>query len=181
MKMPDELPKTHEALGHEIDRLHESAKWSSQGQFEQMKIWRLANLLFGLPAAVLAAISGGTGLANVHSADPSSTPAILALLSAGFGAALTTLNPSRRVTQAQAAGNAYLEVQTAARQLLNVDLVEMSFADARAKLEELTVRRDEINKTADPPSRLAYWRAKRNLTKDGGQDYEIDNGKGGGQ
>jgi hypothetical protein len=180
MEMPENLPSSHEALGKEVDRLHESAMWSSQGQFEQMKIWRLANLVFGLPAAVLAAISGGTGLAAANSPDPSTTPAVLALIAAGFGAALTTLNPSRRVTQAQGAANAYLEVQTAARQLLGIDLVKLSFEDARAKLQELTVRRDEVNKTADPPGRFAYWRSKRNLSKDGGQDYEIDEPKVGG-
>jgi len=154
-------------LADEINRIHESCLWSSQGQFEQMKLWRSLNLVFGVPAAILAAIAGGTGLAgnNTH------VPGVLALISAGFGAALTTLNPSRRVTQSQASANAYLELQTAARQLLLVKLVTLSEEDAHTELDNLTERRDDANKTADPPSTYAYWRAKRNIQKGGGQTY----------
>lgn len=158
------------SIADEIDRIHESALWSAQGQFEQMKLWRLANLVFGVPAAVLAAVAGGTGLAAQHKAT---APAVLALLAAGFGAALTTLNPSRRVTQCQASGNAYMELQAAARQLLTIDLARLDYDAAREELTKLSVRRDEINRAADPPSRFGYWRAKKNISK-GGQTYEAD-------
>jgi hypothetical protein len=174
MKRPENLPKSHALLADEIERIHESAMWSAQCQFEQMKLWRWANLVLGVPAAVLAAVSGGTGLAEARDGDVSSWPAILALLAAAFGAALTTLNPARRVTQSQASGNAFLEVQTAARQLLLLDLADLSVAHARDQLRELSARRDELNKTADPPGRLAYWLAKRNLEKNNGQVYEVD-------
>jgi hypothetical protein len=158
------------ALAQEINRIHESLAWSGQIQFEQLKLWRGMNMILGLPAAVLAAVSGGTGLAQEHS---TAVPAVLALIAAGFGAALTTLNPSRRAGSAQSAANAYLEIQTAARQLLLVDLETLSRQEAREQLAEITVRRDEVNRTADPPSRYAYWRARRNFKK-GGQTYEAD-------
>ncbi|ADT99182.1 hypothetical protein Mspyr1_25480 [Mycolicibacterium gilvum Spyr1] len=158
------------ALAEEVHRIHESVAWSAQTQFEQLKLWRGMNMILGVPAAILAAISGGTGLAQHHAAT---VPAVLALISAGFGAALTTLNPSRRASQAQAAANAYLELQTAARQLLLVDLNNLSGDGPRDKLAELTVRRDEVNRTADPPGRYAHWRARRNVRK-GGQAYEVD-------
>lgn len=169
LKLP-EVPANLKSIADEIHRIHESAVWSGQGQFEQLKFWRAMNMVLGLPAAVLAAISGGTGLA---SDGVGTTPAILALIAAGFGAALTTLNPSRRVAQAQAAANAYLELQTTARQLLTVDLQKLPYEDVRNQLTELTVRRDEVNRTADPPGTYAYWRAKRNL-RAGGQTYERD-------
>ena len=167
---PNSMSSELNAIADEVDRLHESSAWSAQGQFEQVKIWRMANLVFGLPAAVLAAIAGGTGLAAEQQTN---VPAVLALIAAGFGAALTTLNPSRRVTQSQAASNAYLELQTAARQLLTIDLATLAYADAREELTKLSVRRDEINRSADPPSRFAYWRARKNILK-GGQTYETD-------
>ncbi len=144
--------------------------WSAQGQFEQMKLWRLTNLVLGVPAATLAAISGGTGLAT-HTSN--GIPAILALIAAAFGAALTTLNPSRRVAQSYAAANAYLEVQTAARQLLTIDLPHSDRSAAREALAKLSERRDEINKTADPPNIYARWRARRNI-ETGGQAYIAD-------
>lgn len=170
MKSPPGLPEELSSIAAELDRLHESALWSAQIQFEQMKVWRLANLVLGVPAAVLAAVSGGTGLAAT---SPTRAPAILALIAAGFGAGLTTLNPSRRVTQAQSTGNAYLEVQTAARQLLTIDLYHFNYDESRDALKNLTDRRDEINRAADPPGRFAYRRAKRNI-KQGGQSYEAD-------
>lgn len=159
-------------IADEADRIHESSLYSSQGQFEQAKLWRLLNLVLGVPASALAAVSGGTGLAG-HSGT---LPGILALIAAAFGATLTTVNASRRMTQAQSSANAFLELQTAARQFLTIDLADMSRDNARDALRNLTNTRDELNKTADPPSRYAYWLAQRNIKK-GGQAYEADEGK----
>ena len=157
-------------IASELHRLHESVLWSAQGQFEQMKYWRALNLVLGVPAAVLAAISGGTGLA---AKSTTYVPAILALIAAGFGAALTTLNPSRRVAQAQASANAYLELQTTFRQLLTIKLSTMTRAEALDALASLSDRRDEVNRTADPPGWYAYWRSKRAIGA-GGQSYVAD-------
>lgn len=174
MIIPSSIPEALSPIAKELHRLHESLMWSSQVQFEQMKLWRAMNISLGTPAAVLAAVSGGTGLAS----DGLATfPSVLALFAAAFGAALTTLNPSRRVSQAQASANAYLELQTEARQLLTIDLSSAPREDAREQLATLTTRRDEVNKTADPPGSYARWRATKNL-KRGGQSYEVDKENG---
>lgn len=170
LAIPAGLSAEIQPIAAEVHRIHEAAMWSSQGQFEQMKFWRLANLFLGLPAATLAAISGGTGLAT-HTSN--GIPAVLALIAAGFGAALTTLNPSRRVAQSYASANAYLEVQTAARQLLTIDLPHSDRDSARQALAKLSERRDEINKAADPPNFYARWRARHNIEA-GGQTYAAD-------
>jgi hypothetical protein len=170
LAIPVGLSGDVQPIAEEVHRIHEAAMWSAQGQFEQMKFWRLANLVLGLPAAALAAISGGTGLAT-HTSN--GIPAVLALIAAGFGAALTTLNPSRRVAQSYASANAYLEVQTSARQLLTIDLPHSDRDSAREALAKLSARRDDINKSADPPNSYARWRAKRNIDG-GGQSYAAD-------
>jgi hypothetical protein len=170
IEIPKDLDPKLQAMAEEISRIHENVLWSAQGQFEQMKLWRAMNAVLGVPAAVLAAISGGTGLA---ARTVTAGPAILALIAAGFGAGLTTLNPSRRVSQSQGSANAYLELQTVARQLLTVDLASLSVEDARGRLTELTARRDEVNKTSDPPGWYAYWRASRNVNR-GRQSHEVD-------
>lgn len=157
----------------ELKRLEESAAYSAQAQFEQAKFWRGLNLVIGVPAAVLAAVSGVAGLSNVANRVMA---AYLALGAAALGALLTTLNTNRRTTQAHSAGNAYLEVQTAARQLREIDLPVFSYEDARNQLQEITARRDEINKTADIPAFYAYWKGKRNITKKR-QTYEVDSQK----
>jgi hypothetical protein len=168
--IPHGLSPELQPIAQETHRLHESALHSAQGQFEQAKLWRALNMILGIPAAVLAAISGGTSLSSPHDGT---IPGVLALLAAGLGATLTTVNASRRMTQAQASANAYLALQTAARQFLTIDLPKLSYDESRAELKRLSSQRDELNNTADPPSAYAYWRASRNLRR-GGQDYEVD-------
>lgn len=158
------------AIEDELKRLEESAMFSAQQQFEQMKLWRGVNLSLGLPAAVLAAAAGATGLAATTGRV---IAGILALTAAAFGALLTTVNASHRMNQAASAANAYLEIQTAARQLREIDLPDMSIDDARASLSELTSRRDEQNKTAEPSGWLSRRRARANIAE-GGQTYAVD-------
>ncbi|MFE5093669.1 SLATT domain-containing protein [Streptomyces sp. NPDC056638] len=167
--IPGDLPGSHRPIALEADRLHESALWSAQGQFEQAKLWRLINLLMGVPAAALAAISGGTALGG----DLGVWPGVLALISAALTATLTTVNASRRMTQAQSSANAYLQLQSATRQFLAIDLADLSRDDARETLRNLTNTRDELNKTSDPPGRLAYRKSSKNING-GSQLYTVD-------
>lgn len=163
-------PRRRTAIEAELHRLEESATYSSQMQFEQAKLWRGVNLGLGLPASTLAAVSGATALASTAGRLAAG---VLALAAAGFGAVLTTVNSSHRMNQSASAANAYLEIQTAARQAREIDLPVLSIEEARGVLAELTARRDEQNKTAEPPGRRAYRRAKANITG-GGQDYAVD-------
>jgi uncharacterized protein (DUF1800 family) len=157
-------------IGAELSRLEESAMWSAQGQFEQSKRWRGVNLGLGVPTSVLAAVSGATALADVKRGV---VAGVLALLAAGFGAILTTVNASQRQNKASAGANAYLEIQTAARQYRQIDLPYDDVDEARAHLAELTARRDEQNKTSEPISKAAYKKARKNI-ESGGQSYAAD-------
>jgi hypothetical protein len=159
-----------EAIRAESLRLEESVTQSAQNQFEQAKLWRGVNLALGVPAAALAAIAGGTGLAGVAGRVPA---AIMALVSAALAGVLTTLNAGRRVTQAHSSANAYLALETELRQFRTIDLHRLEFEEARQQLNEFTGRTGEVNKTADIPSRLAHALAQRNIKK-GRQTYEVD-------
>jgi len=162
--------RRRKAIQDELKKLEESAMYSAQMQFEQTKQWRGVNLSLGLPASILAAVSGATALASTTGRI---TAGILALAAAGFGAILTTINASHRMNQAAAAANAYLEIQTATRQAREIDLPDWPLDEARSALAELTARRDEQNKTAEPPNRRSYRRAKANIEA-GGQTYTVD-------
>ncbi len=169
----DEARRT--AIHDELERLEESGKYSAQGQFEQAKRWRGVNFGLGTPTSVIAAVGGGMALAE----DSLATVAgVLGLLAAAGTAILTTLNSQHRMNVAVATGNAYLEVQTAARQAREVDLPYVSVDDARITLERLTAKRDEQNRIADLPSRKAYKQAQKNI-QGGGQTYEVDKKKRG--
>ncbi|MFF9070259.1 SLATT domain-containing protein [Streptomyces sp. NPDC014891] len=154
----------------EFRRLEESAMWSAQCQFEEGKRWRATHWLLGLPATLLAAVAGTTALVESTGATAAG---ILALLSAGLGAVLTTVNAPQRATQAITAANAYLAIQTAARQHREIDLPDWSPVEAREALAALTTRRDEQNAGAEPPSRRAYRKARANMGA-GGQTYSVD-------
>ncbi|WP_279579199.1 hypothetical protein [Fodinicola feengrottensis] len=73
------------ALDEEFQRLEESAMYSAQNQFEVAKQWRGVNLMLGLPASVLAAVSGATALASTTGRL---WAGLLALAAAAFGAIL---------------------------------------------------------------------------------------------
>lgn len=162
--------RRREAIVNELKRLEESAMYSAQMQFEETKFWRGVNLALGLPTSLLAAVAGTTAL--VESAGRV-TAGILALVSAGFGAALTTVNASQRMNRAAAAANAFLEIQTAARQAREIDLPVMSLGEARNVLADLTARRDNQNKASEIPGRRAYGRARSTIGR-GGQRYAVD-------
>lgn len=173
--MPDEPTDDQsvrrKAIAAELQRVEESAKYSAQIQFEQAKQWRSVNLGLGVPTSVLATISGTAVLAEDAYAV---LAGVLALLAAAGGAILTTLNASNRMNRASAAANAYLEIQTGARQARLVDLQHQSLDEARALLTDLTTRRDDQNRSAEPPNRRAYRKGQKNIER-GGQDYAIDN------
>lgn len=168
--MNDSDSDRRQALDGELRRLEESAMDSAQNQFEQAKQWRGINLLLGIPASLLAAVSGATALASTANAF---WAGILALAAAGFGAVLTTVNAAHRTNQATSAANAYLEIQTAARQARLLDLPTANVSEMRTVITEITARRDEQNKTAEPPNRWSRKRAKRNIDS-GGQTYGVD-------
>lgn len=170
MTHPPSEESRREAISKELHRIEESCQYSAQIQFEQTKQWRAVNLWLGLPASMLAAVAGATALADTAGRIAAG---IIALIAAGFGAVLTTVNAAHRMNRASSAANAYLEIQTAARQARELDLPGWDLDEARAALGELTARRDEQNKTAEPPNKRAYRRAQKNIAS-GGQTYAID-------
>jgi hypothetical protein len=166
----DVSPSGKARIRAELDRIEESAEYSAQAQFEQAKLWRGINLLFGVPTAALAGIAGATALASTTDRI---VAGIIALCAAGLGAVAATLNASQRTEQAQAAGNLYLALQSDARIAREIDLDRQTLDDARGALADLRVRQDEINQGAGLPSFYAYWRARRNLAQ-GRQTYAVD-------
>lgn len=165
-------------IGREALRIHESAVFSAQGQFEQAKFWRQINVWLGVAAAIAAAIAGAAGLAG--SRFPSNLrilvdviAGILALVAAALSSTMATINASRRMSQAQSAANGYLRLQTLSRQLVLVDLLHLDYDQARTQLEQLSTTQSELNKSAEPIGWLSYRRAQKNIAA-GGQTYDVD-------
>lgn len=178
IKLPSGLVGDLIPIGREALRIHESAQFSAQAQFEQAKIWRGINFWLGAPAAVFAALAGsailGSDTWGIGGISGSTIGGLLALVASALAAILTTVNASRRQSQSQSSGNAFLQLQTAARQFSTIDIKKLSYEDARDALNNLTNSRDELNKTADVPSKRAYRTAKRNIDTERGQGYAVD-------
>jgi hypothetical protein len=149
-------------LADELARIEESADYSAQGQFEQFKSWRRCFYWLGGTAAALAGAAGATGVARI--ADGIVAGA-LALVAAGLGALVTTLDPAGHGARASESGNAYLALRNDARRVLHLDLPHADLDASRQKLEKLAKRNDELNAAAEPPSPRAYRRANRNIER----------------
>ena len=164
---PDLVP-----IGNEINRLHESYMWNAQMQFEAVRFWKSVYIILGSTSAGIATFAGGKGLAG----NNPKLAGIGALISAAMGFTLTALNPTRRVTQAQAVAAQYQEGQIKARQAITIHLSRLSVQEAQDLLENLTEKNLELHKVADPPNAYLYWKAKRSIEKKGRQNYAVDKG-----
>ncbi|MER7536942.1 SLATT domain-containing protein [Streptomyces sp. NPDC097704] len=166
----DSDTRRRRAIEAELRRIEESAMYSAQSQFEETKRWRTVHVLLGVPATLLAALAGTTALVE---STGRTAAGILALVASGLGAVLTTVNAPQRSARAAASANAFLEIQTAARQHREIDLDHWSSEEARQALTALTARRDEQNAKAEVPGRRAYRKAQANL-RAGTQTYAVD-------
>lgn len=168
--VPAGVPADLQEIGKELSRIEESARYSSQGQFEQAKLWRKVNAILGTFAAIVTAAAGVLTFATDDLDVWAGATAIGAAL---LVAVITTIAPERRADRAERAANAYLAIQARARRSLLVELESMIKADALARVEELTAARDDTNRGADPISKVARTKAYNNI-ESGGQVYGVD-------
>jgi hypothetical protein len=159
-----------EQIRKEAERVHESAMYSAQTQFEYSKSWRRVDRWLGGIAALLAALSAAGGLSEVLSAKGAG---IVALCSAGIGAVAATLGAPKSKDRAHASANALLALQQDARIFLSIDLPHLEEDEAREQLQTLVARLQELNATAEIPSARAWSKARKNVEQ-GGQEYRAD-------
>jgi hypothetical protein len=168
--VPLAVPADLQEIGRELSRLEESARWSSQSQFEQAKFWRGWNLWLGIPAFVLGVASGAAVLGDYA---PDWIVGALALGGAALAGIMTILSAERRSDRAANDANAFHDIQVEARQYLHMDLSTANEEGARQWVRDLTQRYSEIRRGADPIMRLSYDRAGKNI-REGGQSFGVD-------
>ena len=89
----------------------------------------------------------------------------LALNSAIPGSFQTVLGASKRQATAERSGNLYLEIRNSARRLPHIDMRTLSFEETRRRLEQITLRQEEINRASDPPSWIAIRIGQRHAAQ----------------
>lgn len=158
------------AIRVEVERIHESAVHSAQGQFEAAKLWRLVHWTLGVLAAALSTVAAML----VFASDAQLLSGACAVLAAIAAAILTSARPDKLAERAQGSGNGYTTLRNVARRLRDIQVPADSLPDLREALIGLADRASELDHSAEPIPRWAYKRAKRNIERDGGQTFEVD-------
>lgn len=162
--------RLREEIRAEASRVHESAMYSAQTQFEYSLTWRRIDRWVGGLAAALASVSAAGGLSEVLSAR---WAGLLALLAALTGAIATTLGAPKAKDRAHSTANALLALQQDARIFINIDLGNTELDEASEHLRSLVARQQELNAAAEIPSHRAWKKGKENIAG-GGQTYDVD-------
>lgn len=158
------------AIRDEASRIHESAVFSAQGQYEAAKVWRAVHWTLGGLTSVISAFAAVLTFAS----DAQMLCGVLAVVAALTAAVLTTSRPDRLAERAAARGNDYTALRNDVRRLLNVQAPSDSVSALRTALDGLAGRVSELDHAADPIPRFAYKAAKRNVEGDGGQTFVAD-------
>ncbi|MEU6847442.1 hypothetical protein ABZ930_36825 [Streptomyces sp. NPDC046716] len=101
-----------DVVGSQVAGLRVECEEQARKNRFRRQFWRFTHAALGLLAAVLAGISGATGLSSADARIPA---AVLALISAGLGAAITFLKPEVHQQAAHARRRAYLALEVEAR------------------------------------------------------------------
>lgn len=158
------------AIRDEASRIHESAVFSAQGQFEAAKVWGTVHWSLGGFVAVISALSAVLTFAS----EVQMLSGALAVLAALAAAVLTTGRPDRLAERAAARGNDYTALRNDVRRLLSVHAPNDSISALRKRLDGIAGRAAGLDQEADPIPRFAYKAAKRNIEGDGGQTFRAD-------
>lgn len=158
------------AIHAEVARVHESAVFSAQGQFEAAKAWRTLHWTLGVLTAGLSTLAAVLTFAT----DAQVASGILAVVAAIAAALLTSSRPDKLAERAVARGNDYTTLRNDARRVLHVQVPSDEISVLREALDGLAERASDLDHTSDPIPRFAYNKAKRNIDRDGGQQFEVD-------
>jgi hypothetical protein len=171
MKVPDSADSSQrDSIRDEVSRIHESAVYSAQGQFEAAKVWRTIHWSLGGLTAALSTLAAVLTFAT----ESQVASGILAVLSAVAAAVLTTSRPDKLAELAIARGNDYTTLRNDARRLLHIQVASEPITTLREALEGLAGRTSDLEHISDPIPRFAYKKAKRNIERDGGQQFRVD-------
>ena len=163
-----------EALRAESKRIEEDTLYSARSHFEAAAMWSRAHYRIGVPTAMLAAIAGGSAIA-----DRGLLAGIIGLAVTAMSAVGVFLNPSDRANQHHSAGTRFNEIRNQSRVYREIEL--LSATDALSLVERaktLSAQRDELNKASPQIPRWAFERARRSI-EDGEASYRVDQEPGG--
>lgn len=150
-------------------RIEEDTNYSARSQFNASDRWKKIHYIVGIPAALMAAISGAA-----YFSDETICAVFLAFASTALTTLLTFLKPSEKSELHKSAGGQYLKLVVETRNFRNLELaVGMDKESAVDRIKELVGKRDEINQNSLSVGRCDYEKAKKDI-ETGRTTHEID-------
>lgn len=161
-------------IENELQRIEEDSDYSARSCLEASLRWKYFYLWIGIPATVLAAISGVISAINgQYSAVTASALSIFIAILAGMQ---TFLKPNETSNSYKIIGNKYLSLKNRARtfRTIRIQLLENNQDFILQHFEELVALRDELNSECPSIPRWAYERAKSSIAA-GETTHKVDN------
>ncbi len=133
-RIPEGVADAARPIAEEIARRGRRNEDLGDTAARRRRLWVALNYVLGVPAAVLAGISGLVGSLD---AEQSTAAVILAFASAGLGGVLAFLNPTVGAADAKARANTYWEISHQARFMLATGIPRADAERATELLKEL--------------------------------------------
>ncbi len=143
--------------------------YSARAHFEAAGRWNRAHLRIGVPMTLLAAVAGGSAIAN-----NTLVAAIVGVVVTALSALSVFLNPTDKAAQHHAAGTRFNEVRNLARVYREIELIAQDQQNTLVdRLKSLGTQRDELNKASPQIPRWAFKLARRSIEA-GEASYAVD-------
>lgn len=157
---------------NEAKRIEEDSLYSSKGHFYAGQCWTNTNLYLGGFTALLSAIAGASALSqfDYHNVVAGS----LSIIVAGLTAVMTFINPNKRATNHNKAGNKYNSLRNDTRIFHEIEIDNIDEKQAADDLKKLNDRRNKLNTESDQIPKWAFEKARKGI-EEGEAEYKVDN------
>lgn len=157
-------------ISNESKRIEQDCLYSAKGHFVAANGWGKVHYWLGVPATILAALSGVSAIS-----DYQVVTGILAIIVTSLSALLTFLEPSKKSASHLSAGNKYNSVRNSVRLFREVKVDSIgSIEPSVQELDTLSNARNELNMESPQIPQWAYRRAKTCIEVDGEALYDVD-------
>jgi hypothetical protein len=160
-----------EKITKEAKRIKEDSLYSAKGHFYAAQFWTNLHLWFGIPATIMAAVSGASALSQFD--NHQIIAGILAILVAALSAVSTFINPNEKANIHHSAGNRYNSLKNRARIFSEIDMNLDTDENLLKKFRSLSTERDELNEKSPQIPKWAFRKARQGI-EDGETQYKID-------
>lgn len=158
-----------EKLSEEAKRIEEDAIYSSKSHYEAARNWRNIYLWLGIPAALIAGVSGVSAFEEYNH-----IAGFTAIIVAALTSISTFLNPSEKAQAHYTAGLKFTSLKNRTRNFYEIELVESQNDNLKEILLSLSAERDSTNETSPQIPRKAFLKARKGI-EEGETKYSVDN------